>query len=82
MKAHGIPELVEHGVSGLLAPERDAAALAALLAQLLDQPQRWPEFGRAGRRTIEDGFDAERLNDLLVARYRALLDPGADRRST
>ena len=69
----GIPELVEHGVSGLLAPERDAAALAALLTELVDHPESWPSFGLAARRKVEAEYDAERLNDELVAAYRALL---------
>ena len=69
----GIPELVEHGVTGLLAPERDAAALAALLTELLDHPGSWISFALAARRKVEEEYDAERLNDELVAAYRAIL---------
>ena len=69
----GIPELVEHGVSGLLAPERDAMALAALLTELVDHPESWPSFGAAARRKVEEEYDSERLNDELVAAYRGLL---------
>jgi colanic acid/amylovoran biosynthesis glycosyltransferase len=69
----GIPELVEHGVSGLLAPERDPAALAALLTELVDHPESWPFLGLAARRKVEEEYDAERLNDELVAAYRGLL---------
>ena len=69
----GIPELIEHGVSGLLVPERDAAALAASLEDLLDHPERWPMLQEAARRKIEEEFDSERLNDDLVAKYRAVL---------
>jgi glycosyltransferase involved in cell wall biosynthesis len=53
----GVPEIVEHGVSGYLAPEGDAAAFAALLARLLGEPERWPAMGGAGRRRIEAEFD-------------------------
>ena len=70
----GIPELIEHGVSGLLAPERDAAALAASLEELLDHPERWPRLQEAARRKIEEEFDSERLNDDLAAEYRALVN--------
>ena len=69
----GIPELVEHGVSGLLARERDAAGLASHLTYLLDHPEVWPAFGAAGRRTIEREFDSDRLNDELVGVYRQLM---------
>ena len=69
----GIPELVEDGVSGYLVPERDIEALAERLRWLLDEPERWPEMGRAGRAAVEQNFDLTHLNDLLVARYQALL---------
>ena len=69
----GIPELVEHGVTGLLAPERDAAALASLLTELVDHPESWISFGLAARRKVEEEYDAERLNDELVAAYRAIV---------
>ncbi|WP_372922776.1 glycosyltransferase [Roseovarius sp.] len=69
----GIPELVEHGVTGLLAPERDAAALAALLTELVDHPESWISFGLAARRKVKEEYDAERLNDELVAAYRSIL---------
>lgn len=70
----GIPELVEHGASGLLAPERDVDTLAKYLRTLLEHPELWPDMGRIGRRAVEHGFDADRLNDLLVQRYRSTLE--------
>lgn len=69
----GIPELVEHGVSGFLAPERNPDVLASHLRNLLEHPERWAELGRAGRLAVEAGFDAKRLNELLVDRYRLAL---------
>jgi len=38
----GIPELVEDGVSGLLVPDCDEAALAERLACLVNHPETWP----------------------------------------
>ena len=52
----GIPELVEHGVSGLLAPERDATALAEHLHTLICAPESWPRFAAAGRTAVEGRF--------------------------
>jgi len=75
----GIPELIEHGVSGLLAPERDAQALAALLERLLEHPEQWPVLQQAARRKIEEEYDSERLNDDLVAAYTGLLETSTDR---
>jgi colanic acid/amylovoran biosynthesis glycosyltransferase len=66
----GIPELIEDGVNGFLAPERDGAALAEQIARLLDDPARWPSLGAAARRRIAQEYDTERLNDELVRFYR------------
>jgi len=77
----GIPELVEHGVTGFLAPEHDAERLAEYLAVLLDQPTRWLEMGRKGRAKVEAEFDTERLNDDLVERYHQALAGRAARMS-
>ena len=74
----GIPELVEDGVSGFLAPERDATALAEKLADLLTHPERWPEMGQAGRTFVERHFDLHHLNDKLVLLYKQLLDKNDD----
>ncbi len=62
----GIPELVCHGVSGVLVPERDVKALAAAIQQLVERPQQWLALTRAARQTVEQLHDVEVLNDRLV----------------
>ena len=52
----GIGDWLEHGVSGLLVPPGDPAALARALNELLGDPQRRHEMGEAGRRTVADRF--------------------------
>lgn len=48
--AHGGPlEIVDDGVTGVLVPPRDAAALAAALIALIDDPDRARTMGAAGR---------------------------------
>lgn len=69
----GIPELVEDGVSGLLADEGDVAGLTDGLLRLAAHPERWEAMGRAGRRRVEEAFDQGRLDDELVERYREVL---------
>ncbi|SHI29354.1 colanic acid/amylovoran biosynthesis glycosyltransferase [Wenxinia saemankumensis] len=66
----GIPELMENGVSGLLAPERDPRALASLLRGVAADPKGLALMARRGRATIETGFDAQRQLDLLEAELR------------
>lgn len=69
----GIPELVSDGVSGLLVPERDAASLADALAYLISRPEVCTEMGQAGRRQVEQKFDADSLNKRLEELYLGLM---------
>jgi colanic acid/amylovoran biosynthesis glycosyltransferase len=63
----GIPELVEHGVCGLLAPERDAVTLADNLLQLMENPDLRQRLASAGRAKVEAEFDQEALGAKLHA---------------
>jgi colanic acid/amylovoran biosynthesis glycosyltransferase len=69
----GIPELVTDGLSGLLVPERDAAALADALTYLIRQPEVCKEMGQAGRRQVEQKFDTNSLNKELEELYLGLM---------
>ena len=55
--AGGIAEVVQHGVTGLVAAPRDVAALARHLGELVGDPLRRRALGSAGRRTVEEHFD-------------------------
>ena len=66
----GIPECVEDGVSGLLAPERDPEGLVRQLTRMINQPGAWPGMGRAGRRIIEEVFAVELLSARLLSQYQ------------
>lgn len=68
----GIPELVEDGVSGLLVPERDVAALVGALEGLLATPSLWDAMAAAGRDAVERLYAMDRLNDELAAIYEDL----------
>jgi len=66
----GIPELVEHGVSGLLVPPGDVEALAAALTGLLADPARRARMGAAGRATVAAEFDIEAESAWLASLFR------------
>ena len=53
----GIPELVVDGETGLIVPERDAAALADALARLLDDEQLRSRLGREARAKVLEEFN-------------------------
>lgn len=75
----GIPELVEDGVSGVLVPERDVAALAQGLNQLIERADLWPAMGKAGRARVLDEYEIKALNLELERIYEecALRTPRA-----
>ena len=55
----GVPELVQDGVSGLLVPPGSEQELALALELLAASAERRVELGEAGRRLVEQDFDAE-----------------------
>ena len=63
----GIPELVEAGVTGLLATPGDASALAACLAQAAASPGKLAAFGAAGASRVRSQFSWDRVGDALRA---------------
>jgi len=76
----GIPELVEHGVSGLLVPEQDVETLSRAIEVLADNPAERARLGAAGRVKVERCFNASTLGHELRAVYAALIEdkrPGA-----
>jgi glycosyltransferase involved in cell wall biosynthesis len=68
----GIPELVEDGVSGLLVPPGDAAALADALRRLNDDPSLRRRLGSAGREKVLEEFDVRRNAAELVRRFQTV----------
>ena len=65
----GIPEIVEDGVSGMLVPEGDAAALADGLRTMIGARERWPAMGEAGHRAV---IERGHLLSDVAARLEAL----------
>jgi len=65
----GIPELVEHDVSGLLVAEKDPVALAQAMRELLENAARARSMGLNGREKVRREFDivqcVHELIDLL-----------------
>ncbi|HET6372838.1 MAG TPA: glycosyltransferase [Candidatus Polarisedimenticolia bacterium] len=71
----GIPEVVRDGVSGLLVPERDPAALAAAIERLISDPELRARCGREGRRIVEADFSVEATGRTLAGLFRRAVAP-------
>jgi glycosyltransferase involved in cell wall biosynthesis len=64
----GQAELLDRG-AGVLVPQRDAGSLANAIGALLAAPDVRSRLGRAGRRRIEEEFDADAIAAELVRRF-------------
>ena len=69
----GNAELVEDGVTGLLVPPQDAAALSAAFLKLLRDPSLARRLALAGREFTIRNFSFERLVREVDALYSDLL---------
>jgi glycosyltransferase involved in cell wall biosynthesis len=69
---NGTCEVVEHGVTGLLAPPRDAQALAQAIGDLLTDRDRAARLGAQGRRRMSSEFAVERTVERTQALYLEL----------
>jgi colanic acid/amylovoran biosynthesis glycosyltransferase len=74
----GIPELVVDGVTGVLVPPDDAAALALAIERLLDDPGLRARLGQAGRQKVLAEFDLHKNTVLLAERFRESVAAGPD----
>jgi glycosyltransferase involved in cell wall biosynthesis len=68
--AGGLPEVVEHGVTGLVVPRGDSTALAQAIGALLTDPERRRAMGLAGRERALRLFDWDRSAEQFEQLYR------------
>jgi glycosyltransferase involved in cell wall biosynthesis len=54
---HGVPELVEAGRTGLLAPVDDDAGFARAIVELLRDPARRAEMGVLARQRVQERYN-------------------------
>jgi glycosyltransferase involved in cell wall biosynthesis len=75
-RVNAIPEVVEHGSTGLLVPPGDPQAMAQAILALLRDPQKARAFGLAGRKRVEQQFTLDHLAGRTERLYRDLLEGG------
>lgn len=62
----GIAEIIEHGIHGFIVPEQDAAALAAAIARILNEPETARAMRAAGPLRAKARFDRESTLPTLI----------------
>ena len=75
-RVSAIPELIEDGVTGLLAPPGDPAALAAAIERLLRDPDLRRRLGAAGEDRVRRDYSVATGADRLAAKFHGLLGAG------
>ncbi len=87
----GIPEVVQHGETGLLVPieqvtdgtgipldpEKFVTDFAAALTEVVTDPERARAMGEAGRRRAEEHFSWESITETTLEVYRSVLPQGS-----
>ncbi|HRC84956.1 MAG TPA: glycosyltransferase family 4 protein [Thermoanaerobaculia bacterium] len=68
-RAASLPEIVEHGVNGLLVPPNQPAAQREAIEYLAASPDRWQELSLAARRHAETELSWSRVVDRCLAAY-------------
>jgi glycosyltransferase involved in cell wall biosynthesis len=77
---NGVPDLVEHGATGLLVPPADPEGAARAVGWLLDHPVEAARMGRQGCWQVRTTFAPQSMCAAIDACYRGLLGlPPGDR---
>jgi sugar transferase (PEP-CTERM/EpsH1 system associated) len=74
----GIPEVIADGVTGLLVPASDPAAMAAALERYARSPALVAEHGAAGRERVQRHYNM----NAMVAGYQSLYDTLCERKTS
>ena len=69
----GIPELVQHGKTGLIFEPGNSEQLSERLMDLCSNPQKVVEMGKKARRRVEKDFSKEEHFEKIEAIYKRLL---------
>jgi glycosyltransferase involved in cell wall biosynthesis len=76
----GSPEIIDEGVTGLLAPPRNPQALAEAIIKMCERRPEWPAMGTAGRSRVEQHFNVRTMMNAYERIYEELLAEKGARR--
>lgn len=69
----GIPEIIEHEKTGLLAPSEDVEALIKAVARLLSDEDLQIKLAKSAYKKAEQSFDERRVNEIMESHFISLL---------
>jgi glycosyltransferase involved in cell wall biosynthesis len=64
-----LPEIIQDGVTGQIAKDKSAEALAEILEWMLESPERIAEFGKNARQQSLERFDPNKLLEQTLSVY-------------
>ncbi|MGA0904391.1 MAG: glycosyltransferase family 4 protein [bacterium] len=64
-----LPEIIQDGVTGRIAKDKSAEALAEILEWMLESPERIAEFGKNARQQSLERFDPNKLLEQTLSVY-------------
>jgi glycosyltransferase involved in cell wall biosynthesis len=73
----GLPEIVDHGVTGMLVPAADPVALADCLRQMLSNVHAANSMGNAAALHVQNQFSSQKMTDEICKVYDDLLNERA-----
>lgn len=65
----GIPELVQHGVSGFLVDATHSDRIAGAVRKLIHDPELRAAMGRAGEQRVREAFDVRHTAEAMIALF-------------
>jgi glycosyltransferase involved in cell wall biosynthesis len=67
------PELIDHGVDGMLADPGDPSSISRALVKLLTSPETAERIGEAGRRKVLEQFSMAAILPQNVRYYESVM---------
>ena len=73
-KVGGIPEMIEHGETGLLVEPANSGEMANAITMLLDNDEMRMKMGRQGRKVVEEKYNTEAIARAVSIVYENILN--------
>lgn len=74
----GVPELIQHGVTGYLVPPADPASIARMCQRIYQHPLEAAAMARAGCQLVKRDFNLATNVGQLVALFEQVMRPGVE----